>query len=160
ERPRSLGRAFAGAETVWILTPPGPRSPEQSSNALWAARQAGARRVVRMSAVGAAHDAPTLNSRMHALSDAELIASGIAYTIRKPHYSMQTLLLAAPSIAGKGAIYFAFGDAKLPIIDARDVGETAARVLTSPGHENRIYTLTGPRAWSFHEVAAALGNAL
>src|SRR5260221_14186362 len=57
EKPWTLGPAFAGADTVWILTPPGPRAPEQSSNALWAARQGGAKHVVRMSAIGAAHSA-------------------------------------------------------------------------------------------------------
>ena len=89
EKPWTLGPAFAGADTVWILTPPGPRAPEQSSNALWAARQGGAKHVVRMSAVGAAHKAPTINSRLHALSDAELAASGIPFTILKPHFFAQ-----------------------------------------------------------------------
>ena len=42
DKPWTLEGAFAGAETVWILTPPGPRAPVQSSNALWAARQGGA----------------------------------------------------------------------------------------------------------------------
>jgi len=80
-KPWTLPAAFAGADTVWILTPPGAQAPEQSSNALWAARQGGASHVVRMSAIGAAHAAPTINSRLHALSDAELAASGIPFTI-------------------------------------------------------------------------------
>ncbi len=159
-RPRTLGRAFAGAETVWILTPPGPRAPEQSSNALWAARQGGARHVVRMSAIGAAHDAPTINSRLHALSDAELAASGIPYTILRPHAFMQNVMMSAQSVAEQGALYLALGEGRLGMIDARDVAEAAARVLTTAGHENKIYTLTGPRAVSLAEVAAALGAAL
>jgi len=160
ERPRTLGGGFEGADTVWILTPPGPRSPEQSSNALWAARQAGVRHVVRMSAVGAAHDAPTINSRMHALSDAELMASGLAYTILRPSFFMQNLLGWAPAVAGEGSLYMALGKGRLAMIDARDIGEAAARVLTTPGHENRTYTLTGPAAVSMAEVAAALGRAI
>ena len=82
EKPWTLGAAFAGADTVWVLAPPGPRAPEHCSNALWAAKQAGAKHVVRMSAFGAAHTAPTINSRLHALSDAELIASGVPFTIQ------------------------------------------------------------------------------
>jgi uncharacterized protein YbjT (DUF2867 family) len=34
EKPWTLGAAFEGADTAWLLTPPGPRAPEQSSNAL------------------------------------------------------------------------------------------------------------------------------
>jgi uncharacterized protein YbjT (DUF2867 family) len=159
-RPRTLGQAFDGADTVWILTAAGPRAPEHSSNALWAARKGGARHIVRMSAVGAAHDAPTINSRLHALSDAELVASGIPYTILKPHFFMQNLLMAAQSVATEGAIYVPMGEARLPMIDVRDISEAAARVLTTPGHEQKTYTLTGPRAVSIHDAATALSRAL
>jgi nucleoside-diphosphate-sugar epimerase len=66
--PDSLPRAaFDGVDDLWLLTPPSPRAPEHSMNALWAAKQAGVKRVVRMSAIGAAHDAPTRNGRLHAL---------------------------------------------------------------------------------------------
>ena len=155
-----MGRAFAGAETVWVLTPPGPRAPEQSSNALWAARQAGATHVVRMSAVGAAFDAPTINSRMHMLSDAELSNSGLPFTIVRPHFFMQNLMMSAQSVAKEGAMYLALGEGKLGLIDSRDISEFAAKVLTTPGHEGKTYTLTGPQSLNMTQVAALLGQAL
>jgi uncharacterized protein YbjT (DUF2867 family) len=160
EKPWTLGSAFAGADTVWILAPPGPRAPEQCSNALWAARQAGARHVVRLSAIGASHTAPTINSRLHALSDAELAASGIPFTILKPHYFMQNLLMAAQSIAQQGAMYFALADGKMGLIDSRDISEFAAHVLTNAGHEGKTYTLTGPASVSMHQIAAAISEAI
>lgn len=46
------------------------------------------------------------------------------------------------------------------MIDARDVGEVAAKVLTEEGHEDKTYTLTGPAAISFHDVAEALSGVL
>lgn len=76
EQPSSLTDAFAGVDTLWLLTATGPQAPHASSNAVWAARQAGIGHIVRLSAMGAAHDAPTRNVRMHALSDVELQASG------------------------------------------------------------------------------------
>jgi uncharacterized protein YbjT (DUF2867 family) len=103
EKPWTLGPTFAGADIVWILAPPGPRAPEQCSNALWAARQGGAKHVVRMSAFGAAHTAPTINSRLHALSDAELVGSGIPFTILKPHFFAQNLIMAAQSVVQQAA---------------------------------------------------------
>jgi uncharacterized protein YbjT (DUF2867 family) len=160
EKPWTLGSAFAGADIVWILAPPGPRAPEQCSNALWAARRAGAKHIVRLSAFGAAHTAPTINSRLHALSDAELIGSGISFTILKPHYFMQNLLTAAPSVAQQGAMYFALADGKMGLIDSRDISEFAAHVLTTAGHEGKTYTLTGPASVSMHQVAAAIGEAI
>ncbi len=160
EKPWTLGSAFAGADIVWILAPPGPRAPEQCSNALWAAKQAGAKHVVRLSAIGAAHTAPTINSRLHALSDAELVGSGIPFTILKPHYFMQNLMMAAKSVAQQGAMYFALADGKMGLIDSRDISEFAAHVLTTAGHEGKTYTLTGPASISMHQVAAAIGEAI
>jgi len=158
EKPWTLGPAFAGADTVWILTPPGPRAPEQSSNALWAARQGDAKHVVRMSAIGAAHTAPTINSRLHALSDAELAASGIPFTILKPHFFAQNLLMMSKSVAEQGVIYFALADGKMGIIDSRDISDFAAHVLTTPGHEGKTYTLTGPASLSMHDIARTIGT--
>ena len=160
EKPWTLGPAFAGADTVWILAPPGPRAPEQCSNALWAARQGGAKHVVRMSAIGAAHTAPTINSRLHALSDAELAGSGMPFTILKPHSFMQNLLMAAPSVAQQGAMYLAHADGKMGVIDSRDISDFAAHVLTTAGHEGKTYTITGPASLSMHQISAAIGEAI
>ncbi|MGH8555647.1 MAG: SDR family oxidoreductase [Gammaproteobacteria bacterium] len=160
EKPWTLGPAFAGADIVWVLAPPGPRAPEQCSNALWAARQGGTKHAVRMSAIGAAHTAPTINSRLHALSDAELVGSGIPFTILKPHFFMQNLMMAAQSVAQQGAMYFALADGKVGLIDSRDISDFAAHVLTTAGHEGKTYTLTGPASLSMHQIAAAIGEAI
>jgi|TARA_A100001518_G_C1224740_1_gene71800 uncharacterized protein YbjT (DUF2867 family) len=160
EKPWTLGAAFEGADTAWLLTPPGPRAPEQSSNALWAARNAGVSHVVRLSAIGASHTAPTINGRLHGLSDTELIGSGIPYTIVKPHFFMQNLLMAAQSIAEQGAIYLPLGDSRMGLIDSRDIAEFAAKVLTTPGHEGKTYTITGPVSITMHEVAEVIGRAI
>lgn len=159
EKPRSLGNVFTGADVAFVIVPPGPRAPEQTSNAVWAARQAGVKHIVRLSAGGAAHDAPTINSRLHALSDAELERGGITYTILKPHFFMQNLMGMGASIKSEGALYFPMGEAKMPMIDVRDIGEAAAKILTNPAvHANKTYTITGPEAVDFNRVAAAIGK--
>ena len=146
EEPESLPRAFEGVDDVWQLAPPGPRAPEHAMNTLWAARQAGAKRVVRMSAIGAAHDAPTRNGRLHALSDAELQASGLRWTILRPHFFMQNLLGLAPSIAETGRFYFNLGSGRLGMGDARDIAAVAAAELLveSGRHDGKIYSPTRP----------------
>ena len=70
----AAAEAFASADMLWLLTAMGPQAPNASVNAVWAARRAGVRHIVRLSAVGAAHDAPTRNGGLHALSDDELQA--------------------------------------------------------------------------------------
>ncbi|HEY8090396.1 MAG TPA: hypothetical protein VIF09_21190, partial [Polyangiaceae bacterium] len=85
-----------------------------------------------MSAVGAAHQAPNLNSRLHALSDSEIASSGRPFTVVKPHFFMQNLRMAAQSVAEQGTIFFGLGDAKLPMVDVRDIGASVAAILASP----------------------------
>lgn len=160
EKLRSVENAFEGIDTVFLCTTPGFMAPLALSNALWAARRGGAKHVVRLSAVGAAHDAPTLNSRLHALSDSEAKGSGLSWTLLQPHFFMQNLLMSAGAIQGQGQIHYALGDAAVPMIDARDVGAVAAEVLANPAaHSGKTYTLTGA-AVTLHEVAAAIGAAI
>jgi uncharacterized protein YbjT (DUF2867 family) len=43
-------------------------------------------------------------------------------------------------------------------VDTRDIASVAAKVLTSDGHEGKIYTLTGPAALGIAEVARILSS--
>ncbi|GII80229.1 nucleotide-diphosphate-sugar epimerase [Sphaerisporangium rufum] len=157
EEPRTLGAAFEGVDTVWLLNAMGPAAPHASMNAVWAARRAGVRHVVRMSAVGAAHDAPTRNGRLHVLSDIELMASGLAWTIIRPHFFMQNMLGAVMG----DTLYGFVGDGRLGAVDVRDIGDFAARVLADPApHAGKVYTLTGPDSFSMHEAAKTLESVL
>lgn len=154
DEPESLPDAFEGVQDLWLLVPNGPRASENSMNVVWAARTAGVERVVRLSAVGAALDAPTRSGRLHGLSDHELQSSGMRWTILRPHWFMQNLLNEAGEVAAQGTFSLNVGDARLGMIDIRDIAEFAARVLADgERHDGRIYTPTGPESLSFTEVA-------
>jgi uncharacterized protein YbjT (DUF2867 family) len=162
DEPDSLPRAFEGVNDLWQLVPPGPRAPENAMNLLWAARRSGVERVVRMSAIGAAHDAPTRNGRLHALSDHELEASGLRFTILRPHFFMQNLLGFAPALAAGGAIYMNLGEGRMGLVDVRDIADVAASILLddTTRHDGKIYTLTGPHSLSLADVAGQLSGVL
>lgn len=160
--PRSLPAAFDGVQDLWLLTPNGPRAPEHSMNAVWAARQAGVQRVVRLSALRASTDAPTRSERLHALSDHELARSGMSWTVLRSHWFMQNLFGNAREIATEGLFRLNMDSARLGMVDARDVAAVAARVFTDePGvHHGRTYTPTGPRSIPLIQVAEDLGQML
>ena len=73
---------------------------------------------------------------------------------------MQNMLMYAGSIARTNSFALPLGTAKTAMIDARDVGEVAAVVLTREGHARQAYRLTGPPMMDFHEVAACTGAVL
>ncbi len=162
DKPETLDAAFDGVDRVFLLTPPNPNQVTQAHNGIAAAKRAGVARIVRLSAraVPMVADSPARVTRQHVATDAEIVTSGLAYTILRPHFFMQNLLIAAQSVAADGALYLPAKDGKVGMIDVRDIVEVSAKVLTEDGHEGQAYDLTGPESISFHAVAAALSKAL
>ncbi len=159
--PETLGPALEGVSTVFLLTPIHPDQVPQAINVIEATKESGNDpRVVRLSVHQASHEAPTRISRQHAEIEDKLISSGLPYTLLQPQSFMQNTLMTARTVASEGRIYQPFGNGRLGMIDARDIGEVAAKVLTEDGHEGKAYTLTGPAAISFYDVAQALSEVL
>jgi uncharacterized protein YbjT (DUF2867 family) len=159
--PETLGPAVEGVSTVLLITPIHPEQVTQASNVIKAAKESGNDpRIVRLSVHQASHEAPSRNSRQHAEIEDELRLSGLAYTLLRPTTFMQNTLATARTVASEGRIYQPFKDGKLGMIDARDIGEVAAKVLTEEGHEGAVYTLAGPAAISFYDIADTLSEIL
>jgi uncharacterized protein YbjT (DUF2867 family) len=59
----------------------------------------------------------------------------------------------------QGRFFLPLGDAAVSYIDARDMAEVAVETLLGDGHDDRVYTLTGPAAVTHAEVAAAIAAA-
>ena len=146
DRPETPDAAFGGVGTVFLVTPGNPNQVTQAHNGIAATKRAGVPHLVRLSAesVRVAADTPARIPRQHAAIDPELVASGLAYTILRPHFFMQNLLMAAESVASDGALYMPVKDGRVGMIDVRDVVEVATKVLTEDGHEGHTYGLTGP----------------
>ena len=160
-KPETLGPALEGVSTVFLLTPIHPEQVSQATKVIKAAKESGNDpRIVRLSVHQASHEAPARNSRQHAEIEDELISSGLPYTLLRPQSFMQNTLMAAPTVASQGRIYQPMKSGRLGMIDARDVGEAAAKVLTEDGHEGKVYTLTGPAAINFYDVAEVLSEVL
>jgi uncharacterized protein YbjT (DUF2867 family) len=157
----TLGPALEGVSAVLLITPIHPEQVTQATNVIKAARKSGNDpRIVRLSVHQASHEAPARNSRQHAQIEDELASSGLPYGFLRPTTFMQNTLITARTVASEARIYQPFEDGRLGMIDARDIGEVAAKVLTEEGHEGKTYTLTGPAAISFYDVAEALSEVL
>lgn len=159
DRPETLGAALAGVERALLLTAPDPRTVEHQRAFIEAAKRAGTRHVVKLSAIGADANAPDGFTRWHGQAEDLLKASGLAWTMLRPNTFMQNLLGQARAIADGGVIYQPAGDARASFVDARDIAAVAARALVEEGHEGKSYDVTGPEALSYGEVAEKLSAA-
>ncbi|APW99569.1 nucleoside-diphosphate sugar epimerase [Halobiforma lacisalsi AJ5] len=84
-----------------------------------------------------------------------------AHTLLRASFFMQNLLeVHRTDVVEHDEIFVPAGDGKTSFVDARDLGEIAAIVLTESGHENRAYDLTGPEALDYHEVANVFSDVL
>lgn len=158
-RPESLPPAFAGVESVFVATPAAPDQVELQSNALEAARRAGARLLVKVSVAGGP-DAGTQIGRWHWATEKQIEASGLGFTFLRPTLYMQQMLSYAPSIAATATFAAPVGAGEIAVVDTRDVAAVAVAALTEEGHDRRIYDVTGPEALSFDAMADAISEAI
>ncbi len=66
----------------------------------------------------------------------------------------------AGSVEHASTLFAPAGVAEIGFVDPYDVGETAAAALLSDDHGGRAYTLTGPEAMTFAQIAQDLSLAL
>ncbi len=160
DEPGTLGAAFEGVETLFLLTPSTETQGETQARAIAEARGAGVSRIVKLSAWGTSPDSPLTLCRQHALAEQALRQSGMGWSIMRPASFMQNLLYSRESITGKGEFYGCSGDGAMAFIDARDIAEAAAVSLQNKAHDGNVYQLTGPEAISNEAVAALLSDSL
>jgi uncharacterized protein YbjT (DUF2867 family) len=91
--------------------------------------------------------------------DEALKASGLSYTILQPNVFHQNMLRMAIPIREHGRFRSAAGDARISMIDVRDVAEVAVKALTENHHANKAYVLTGPEVVTYFDVARLLSEA-
>ena len=154
----ALAKAVDGIDTVVMIAPPGPNAVKQNRALFDAARNAGVRKIVRISAIKASADGPTENTRLHAVSDSELVESGMNYVILRPNYFMQNLFLLMDSVRSDNALYAGMSDGRTAMIDARDVVDCAAAAVLSDQFDNEILELSGPASISFYDIASCISE--
>ncbi|UQX05316.1 SDR family oxidoreductase [Streptomyces sp. RerS4] len=157
--PDSLDRALAGVRGVFLVT--ARVGGDDDEVFLRAARRAGVRHVVKLSAAAVEDDrANDLITRWQRENERLLRDSGMEWTLLRPRSFMSNTLSWAGSIRSEGVVRTLYGASSNACVDPRDIAEVAVRALTEAGHAGRAYTLTGPRAVTAIEQTAQLSELL
>jgi len=127
-----------------------------------ACRRAGVRRVIHVSALGAATDAPSRYLRSKARGEAALRAAGLDLTILRPSVifgerdrflnTFATLQAFAPVVP------LASATARFQPVWVEDVAEAIARCLDDPTTVGATIECTGPRVYTLRELVEAAGR--
>jgi uncharacterized protein YbjT (DUF2867 family) len=154
----AVGTALRGVHKLFLLTSSAPDQPETEARLVAAAKTAGVRHVVKLSSSGADAAEPPLFLKLHRDAEKEVEASGLAWTHLRPNFFMQNYLDYADAIRTQGILSSPAGRGRHADVDARDIGEAAARVLTQSGHEGRVYEITGREAYSLEDAARRIAK--
>ena len=155
-KPETWGRALRGVDGVFLVRPPVVDSSEIGSFAE-AADRVGVTRIAYLSTIGAEKNILIPHHRI----EKRITATGMEYTLLRASFFMQNLLeVHRRDVIEHDEIFVPSGNGKTSFIDARDIGEIAAIVLTESGHANQAYDLTGPEALDYEEVATILSDVL
>ncbi|MEV6954213.1 SDR family oxidoreductase [Streptomyces sp. NPDC051183] len=158
--PESLRAAFAGAQQVFLSCANDPRQVENAANAIEAAAAAGVRQIVLLSTVGAEAGAAKTFADQHGRIERRLRSAGIPFVILRSSFLMSNLLGSLPTIGQAGRIFLPADDARVAMIDPRDVAACAVELLSGPSMDGETHLITGPEAITFSEVAQQLSTAL
>jgi len=159
--PASVRAALRGAAAAHHICPNMSEAEIAiGANVIAAAQAGGVARLVYHSVI-----APQIEAMPHHWDklrvEAQLIESGLAYTILQPAVYMQNLCFQRREIVAHGEYPQPFSaDARLALVDVDDVAEAAARVLTEPGWEHGTFELASGDALNRHEMCAILTEVL
>lgn len=158
--PATLDKAFDSIEQAYVVTAIQPDAATYFSNFFQAAKKAEVRHVIKLSGLGASANSPSEILRQHYRSDAQLMQSGLDFTVIQPNSFFQNILGQAKAIQRKGQFGMLLGEASQSLVDMSDVAEATVRVIQDKKHRNKIYPLTGPESISGNDMAEQLSEFL
>lgn len=157
-RPETLPPAFAGVDNAFIASN-GLDIAALEINAYDAASEAGVKRIVKLS--GRHLDADFMQgtplARNQNASEERLRQLDVAWTIIRPGFYSSNFLLFIDR--ARGIVALPVGEGKETPTDPRDIAAVAVQALTKPGHEEKIYEITGPDYVSYAEMVRKIAVA-
>lgn len=155
DAPETLAPAFAGVERLYLLTPFAPGFERLGAQAIEAAKQAGVKHVLRISALGADSKSDFWPSHGHGVVEQALADSGLGYTVLQPSFFMDNFFnFHTHTLKSQGTYYGAAGQGQISYVSSKDIADVAVQILSEPAaHLGQTYVLTGEEALTEAQVA-------
>jgi uncharacterized protein YbjT (DUF2867 family) len=158
DRPQEFAAALKGVRALFLGTPPGTTEEKAYGlAAVAAAKEAGVRKIVKLSAIGVENmpDSP------HRQIELAIEAGGFHWVFLRPSFFMQNLNEGMlHGIKQLGTIALPAGDGRTGFIDARDIAAVVVAAFQGDQLHGQGLTLTGSEALGYVDIAAQLGRAI
>jgi uncharacterized protein YbjT (DUF2867 family) len=151
--------ALEGIHTLGLITPSHPNQVKREVGLIDAARQAGVRRILKLSVIGAEFVCPiSAFARWHADIEEILRTSDIPHVILRANFFMQNALLQRASIEA-GIYTEPIANHSISYVDVRDIADVAVAVM-SGDFDDEALTLTGREAIGGERISNLLGQTI
>jgi len=157
-KPETLAAALKGVDKLVLISSSeiGQRAAQHKA-VIAAAKAAGVRRIVYTSLLHA--DSSPLNlAPEHVETEADLKASGVAYTILRNGWYHENSTASAKGAVAAGALIGASGDGRISGASRADYADAAVAALTDDAHAAKTYELAGDTAYSRADIAAEISR--
>jgi len=157
-KPETVAAVVKPGDTLLLVSAsePGNRVGLHTS-VIDAAKAAGVARIVYTSAPAATTSELVL-APDHKATEEALVASGVPFTVLRNGWYTENYVGEIEKGRETGAIVASVGDGRVASASRKDYADAAAVVLTTEGHEGAVYELSGDDAWTFDDLAAAIGE--
>ena len=156
-KPESLPAAYAGGTRMLLISVGGSGDVTASTllkRAIDAAKAAGVKHIAYTSYVGITRGDVAGRAADHQETENLLKASGVAWTMLRNSIYMDGLIGQAARMVADGRATIPPNEWKIGYVSRADCAAAAAAVLSTPGHENKAYDITGPELLGVRETAA------
>ncbi|MGI5211946.1 SDR family oxidoreductase [Plantactinospora sp. CA-290183] len=156
--PESLATAFTGVDKLLFVSGSevGQRV-RQHRNVVDAARAAGPALLAYTSILNADTTRMVL-AEEHKATEAMIRESGLPFVLLRNGFYLELYTADFDRALARGSIVDAAGDGRLSAATRPDLAGAAAAVLTTEGHENKVYELGGEPAFTMTELAEELSR--
>lgn len=156
--PATLESAFQGVDRLLLISTDAIGSRiAQHKAAIDAAKQASVGRIFYTSMLGA-DTSKILFAPEHAATEANIKASGLAYTIFRNGWYMENLFMALPTALASGQWFTSAGEGKTAYIAREDIARAIAAGLANPAAESITYSLNGEASYTNGDIAAVVSD--
>ncbi|HEY3501789.1 MAG TPA: SDR family oxidoreductase [Actinocatenispora sp.] len=156
DAPDSVRKAFDGIDRLVLVSTNGPDELRhaQHGTAVRAAADAGVGFLAYTSVTEADADSVAGLADVHGGTERAIRATGIPFSFLRNTMYHENYTGQLAAAYAQGGLVASAGPGRLASAARDDLAEAAAVVASGTGHDRTVYELTGPRGWTFEELAA------
>ncbi|MFQ3191833.1 MAG: NAD(P)H dehydrogenase (quinone) [Paraglaciecola sp.] len=157
DKPETLTTAYKDVTKVFMIPGNVEQREQHAKNSIDAAVQAGTvKQFLFYSVVGAEYEAILFAQQFRA-GEKYLEKSGLKWTHLRTIFFQDNFFGWADGVK-QGGLYLGIRDGSFAPLNVADIGEMAANILTTSGHEHKAYNVTGPVLLSGEDMAQVFAD--